>query len=181
MVFLVSSGKMIFFSTKIWYYSLGGKWKMIFLKIKNQKNMEIPYILQIFRKDALSKEFALEYDLSNTMRKDGISFSRKYDIFFTDGKWKMIFLKKYMEIWCFLYVGKGGIYFSYKYEITLLSKKKRWSFRKNTPKDDISGIIEKDDIHPRKDDLGILCTFTETFLSVFIYCFPIKKPRKLNL
>ena len=54
-------------------------------------------------------------------------------------------------------------------------------FLKNTPKDDISGIAEKDDIHPRKDYIGILCTFMETFLSVFIYCFPIKKPRKLNL
>ena len=41
-------------------------------------------------------------------------------------------------------------------------------FPKNTPKDDTSGITEKDDIHPRKDDIGILCTFMETFLSVFI-------------
>ena len=55
-----------------------------------------------------------------------------------------------MEIWCFLYVGKGGISFSYKYEITLLSKKQRWSFPEITPRDDISGINEKDDIHPRK-------------------------------
>ena len=94
-------------------------------------------------------------------------------IFFTDGKWKMIFLKKYMEIWCFLYIGKGGISFSYKYEITLLSKKKDDIFPKNTP--NIPGITEKDDIHPRKDDIGILCTFMETFLSVFIYCFPMKK------
>ena len=94
----------------------------------NKKYMEIWYILQMFRKDDLSKEIALEYDLSYIMRKDGISFSRKYDIFFTDGKWKMIFLKKYMEIWCFLYVGKGGISFSYKYEIILLLKKQRWSF-----------------------------------------------------
>ena len=40
----------------------------------------------MFRKDGLSKKIALEYDLSYIMRKDGISFSRKYDIFFTDGK-----------------------------------------------------------------------------------------------
>ena len=96
--------------------------------LSQKKYMEIWYILQMFQKDGLSKKIALEYDLSYIMRKDGISFSRKYDIFFTDGKWKMIFLKKYMEIWCFLYVGKGGISFSYKYEITLLSKKQRWSF-----------------------------------------------------
>ena len=40
----------------------------------------------MFRKDGLSKKIALEYDLSYTMRKDGISFYRKYDIFFMDGK-----------------------------------------------------------------------------------------------
>ena len=34
------------------------------------------------------------------------------------------------------------VFFSYKYDIILLSKKERW--------DGISGIIEKDDVHPRK-------------------------------
>ena len=48
-------------------------------------------------------------------------------------------------------------------------------FLKNTPKDNISSITEKDDIHPRKNDIGILCTFIKTLLSVFIYCFLIKK------
>ena len=48
-------------------------------------------------------------------------------------------------------------------------------FPKNTSKDDTSNITEKNDIHPRKDGIGNLCTFTETFVSVFIYCFPIKK------
>ena len=150
---------------------------MIYLK---KKYTESWYVLQMFRKDGLSKKIALEYDLSYIMRQDCISFSRK-NIFFTDGKWKMTFLKKYMEIWCFLYVGKGGIYFSYKYEITLLSKNKDDLFPKNTPKDNISSSTEKDDIRSRKDDTGILCSFMETFLSVVIYCFPIKKNRKLNL
>ena len=48
----------------------------------------------MFRKDGLSKKIALEYDLSYIMRKDGISFSRKKIFFFTDGKGKIIFLKK---------------------------------------------------------------------------------------
>ena len=48
-------------------------------------------------------------------------------------------------------------------------------FPQNTPKDDISGISEKDDIHPTKDDIAVLCNFMETFLSNFIYCFPVKK------
>ena len=45
-----------------------------------------------------SQKIALEYDVSYIMRKDGISFSQKHNIFFTDGKLKMIFLKKYIEI-----------------------------------------------------------------------------------
>ena len=36
--------------------------------------------------------------------KDSNFFPGKYDIFSFDGKWKMIFLKKYMEIWYFLYI-----------------------------------------------------------------------------
>ena len=61
--------------------------------------------------------------------------------------------------------------------------------RKNTLKEDISGIIEKDYIHPRKYGISsnrkiinvgkkvpmILCTFMETFIGVFIYCFPMKR------
>ena len=61
-------------------------------------------------------------------------------------------------------------------------------------KDEISGIIEKDDIHPRKYSVSsykkikddkkvyfykkvrmIYCTFMETFKGIFIYCFPMKK------
>ena len=111
-------------------------------------------------------------------------------IFFTDGKWKMIFLKKYMEIWCFLYIGKGGISFSYKYEITLLSN---YTFLKYNLQDYISGITEKDEIHPRKDDIGILDWYSTKSSndSMYFYgdlfkCFHIllsneKNPRKLNL
>ena len=78
----------------------------------------------------------------------------------------MIFLKTYMEIWCFRYVDKGRISFSYEYEITLLSKKENDLFSQNTPEDDNSGITEKDDIHPRKDDIGIICTFMENFFKL---------------
>ena len=41
----------------------------------------------MLRKDGLSKKIAQEYDLSYIMRKDGISFSRKYDTFFNG--WRM--------------------------------------------------------------------------------------------
>ena len=77
--------------------------------------------------------------------------------------------------------GKRNILFPTNMKLLFCQKRKEDLFPKNTPKDDISGITEKDDIHPRKADIGILCTFMETFLRVFIYCFPIKKARKLNL
>ena len=51
---------------------------------------------------------------------------------------------------------KDGVCFFYKYEITLCEKSKGDLFPKNTRKNDISGITEKDDIHPRKDDVDIL-------------------------
>ena len=35
----------------------------------------------MFQNDGLSKKIILEYDLSYVMRIDGISFSKKYDIF----------------------------------------------------------------------------------------------------
>ena len=40
----------------------------------------------MFGKDCVSGKIALEYDLSCIMRKDGISFSQKYDISSIDGK-----------------------------------------------------------------------------------------------
>ena len=64
-------------------------------------------------------------------------------------------------------------------KLLFCQKSKDELFPKNTPKDDISAINEKKDIHPKKDDIGILCTFMDTFLSVFIYCFPIKRPGNL--
>ena len=64
----------------------------------------------------------------------------------------------------------------------------------NTLKDDISGIIEKDYIYPRKYGISsdrkikddkkvyfyekvpmIFITFMENLIGAFIYCFPIKK------
>ena len=72
-------------------------------------------------------------------------FSRKYDIFSLGGKWKkMIFIKKRVEIWYFLYICVGVT------GVTLPSWQKKQRCReKNAPKGDISGITEKDDIHSR--------------------------------
>ena len=45
------------------------------------------------RKDGISKKIALKYDLQY-LRRSYVFFYQKYDNFFMDGKWKMIFLKK---------------------------------------------------------------------------------------
>ena len=88
-----------------------------------------------------------------------ILFQRKHDIFMLDGKWKMIFLKKYMETWQFLY--KYQIY-----DIILLPKKAKIIFsRKNTLKGDISDISEK-----TRPLSAFLCT-----------AFQWKKPKKLDI
>ena len=71
---------------------------------------------------------------------------RNNDIFYLGGKRKeMIFSKKALEIWCFLYICVGVT------AMTLPSWKKKTKMtlpRKKTISD-ISGIIEKDDIHPK--------------------------------
>ena len=38
------------------------------------------FFFQMFRKDGSSKKIALEYDLFCIIKKDDISFSRKYDL-----------------------------------------------------------------------------------------------------
>ena len=79
------------------------------------------FFFQTSWKDGLSKKVALEYDYSCIIEKDDISFSQKIWSYTLDGKWRMIFLKKHTEIWCFLQTfWKDG-----------LSKKSRagtWSF-----------------------------------------------------
>ena len=178
MIFLVSSGKMIFLFPENMILFFRRKMKD---DLSQKKYMEIWYILQMFRKDGLSKKIALEYDLSYIMRKDGISFSRKYDIFLWTENERWYFSKNIWKYDVFCMLVKVVFLFPTNVKLPFCQKSKDDLFPKNTPKDDISGITEKDDIHPREDDIGILCTFMETFLSVFIYCFPIKKPRKLNL
>ena len=78
MIFLVLSKKRwyLFFSENM----------ILFFRHKNndlsQKRTWKWYFLQVFWKDSLSEELTLEYDLSSIIRKDDISISRKYDLFF---------------------------------------------------------------------------------------------------
>ena len=96
--FLYYLERRYFFFLEIWSYSLDGKWKMIFLKKNTWKydNFFICPEKMVFLKK--SHWNTIFFVLSGKM----VFFSGKYNIFFLDGKWKMIFLKKYMEIWHFL-------------------------------------------------------------------------------
>ena len=81
-----------FFFPKIWSYSFDRKWKTIFL----EKNTWKYYIFfKYSEKIVFSKQLhrnMIFLVLSGKM----VFFPRKHDIFSLDGKWKMIFLKKYM-------------------------------------------------------------------------------------
>ena len=130
-----------FFFPKIWSYSLDTKGKMIFFK-KNTWKYDI--FFKCSEKMVFPKDSRLNMIFFVISGKMVFHFSRKYDIFSLGGKWKkMIFIKKRVEIWHFLYkyLGVTGM--------TLPSWQKKKMPRKNTPEVDISGITEKDDIHPR--------------------------------
>ena len=77
-------------------------------------------------KDFLSKKIAPEYDLSCTIRKDGISFSQKYD------------------------------YFSRRKMKDFLPRKNNFSQKIHGNMTNISGTAKKGDAHPRKDVIGTL-------------------------
>ena len=80
--------------------------------------------------------------------KDVFYFPRKYDIFSLCRKWKrMIFIKKRVEIWYFLYICAGVTSMT----LTPHGKKTKMPLPQiNKPDDGISGITKKDVIHSRK-------------------------------
>ena len=90
-------------------------------------------------------------------------FFKIYEICSLGGKWKkMIFIKKRVAIWYFLYICVGVT------GVILPAWKKTKMLRKTTPKGDISGITEKDDIHSR---------FILFLLKYHIHWHPRKCPR----
>ena len=67
--------------------------------------------------------------------------------YFSKNTWKY-------DVFCMLV--KVVFLFPTNMKLPFCQKSKDDLFPKNTPKDDIFGITEKDDIHPRKDDIDIL-------------------------
>ena len=82
-------------------------------------------------------------------------FFSKIWYFFLDGKQKMIFLKKYMETW--------QLFPASLKKMMLILEKMILPFKIN--------ILKRVPM--------ILCIFMDTFLGLFIYCFPMKKPGNL--
>ena len=102
------------------------------------------------------KKIALEYDLSYIMRKDGISFSRKYGIFLRTENEKWSFSRNTWKYNVSCMLVKVFFLFPTNMKLHFCQKSKDNLFPRNTLKDYISAITEKDDIHPTKDDIGIL-------------------------
>ena len=158
--FLYYQEKWYFFFPKISSFSLDGKWGTIFLK-KVYGDM-------IFFSNTLKR-----WSFQKRLRWNMIFlvfFSGKYDIFSLDGKWKMVFLNKYMEIWYFVNICIN---------VTNMIKKKKKNQRSSSPEKIHLKVIEYlDRILERVPT--ILCTFMKTFIGVFIDCFPVKKNKQTN-
>ena len=60
-----------------------------------------------------------------TLPRKKVFFLRKHDIFSLGAKWEMIFLKKYMEIWCFMCTRTGVTNVAPRPSI---EKNQRWSY-----------------------------------------------------
>ena len=119
-------------------YSLGGKWKVILLK----KYMEIWYILQMFWKNVLSKKIILKYDLSCNIRKGGISFSWKDDIF-SRRKVKDDLSPKKIQVNMFsVYSVEMVFLFPTNMKLPFCQKRKDYLLPKNTYKNGISSITK---------------------------------------
>ena len=119
------------------------------------------------RKDGYSKKkIALEYDSSWAIWKDGIFFLENIMFFSLDEKWKMIFLKKHMEIWFFLYIYINVTNMT----LPFCKKDQRWS---SSEKIHLKVIDILDRILERVATL--LCTSMETFSCI---AFHWKKKQK---
>ena len=121
--------------------------------------MEIRYFFQMFRKDGLFKRIAQEYDLSCIIWKDGIFFPQKWYCFFKRrNTWKY-------DVFCTQAQAPQA-----RDHAPLPKKNQRWSYpaKKHLKVIDIlTDILERVPV--------ILCTFMETLVGVFMYCFPARK------
>ena len=87
--------------------------------------------------------------------------SWKHDIFSLDGRWKIILLKKYMEIWYFLYIRTGVT------STTPCQKKQRWSYHAKINLKVIDMLVW----HPRKGSGNSLSFYGDLYRRFHILLF----------
>ena len=151
--FLYNQERWCFLSLKIWPYFFRGKWKMIFLK-KVHGNMI--YSSNVLKRWSFQKNRTgiwsffyhqeiwhfffpkMWYFFYRRKMKDNLSQKIHANMIFVVCSVKMVFL------------------FPANMKLRFCPKIKDDLFPKNTLRDDISDITEKDDLYPRKDDFGIL-------------------------
>ena len=154
--------------------------KMIFLfpeniilffrrKMKDDLSQKIYRKYDIFFKCSQNmvfpKKIALEYDLSCISGKM-VFFPGKYEIFSFDRKWKMIFFKKYMEIWYFLYIRINVT----NTILPFCKKKQKWSSpEKSTVKADWHSIS-----HSRKSSNDSLYFYGDLHRRFHVFAFQWK-------
>ena len=116
-------------------------------------------------------------------------FSKIWYFFYRRKMKDDLFQKIHGNMTFFVYSEKMVFLFPTNMKLPLLQKSKDDLLPKKTWHFIIFFCTEKDDTHPRWDDIVILdgyserakmipCTFMETLLGVFIYCFPMKKNQK---
>ena len=145
-----------------------------------------------FSKKVFPNEIALEYDLSSTIRKNDISFSRKYEIvscqkvkddlsqkihgnmMFSMYSVKMVFFS--LQTWNYSSVKKAKIIFSRKIHLKMAFPASRKKMMLIIVKMILAFVINIPERVPM-----ILCTFMDIILRVFIYFFPMKKTGNLYI
>ena len=187
MIFLVSSGKMIFLENMIQFFRRKIKGDLS-LK-KRHGNMiyssNVPTRWSFPKKLHWNMIFFVSWGTMAFLFPENIIFFLRTENerwYFSKNTWKY-------DVFCMLV--KVVFLFPANMKLPFCQKSKDDLFPKNTPKDDISGMttvmpemsffMKKMIFILEKMKLVFSVTFIETFLSVFIYCFPIKNPRKPNL
>ena len=165
MIFLVLSGKMIFLFPVNMILPLRRKMKDD-LSHKNTRKYDI--FFKCSEKMAFLKSAALGHDLILPVKM--VFFPRKHDIFSLGGKWEIIFLKKYMEIWCFLCTRTGVTNVAPRPSI---KKNQRWSY----PAKKHMNVIDVLEWHFRKWSSNSLY-FHGDLTGIFMYCSPAKKKQE---
>ena len=151
--FLYHQERWYFFSPKIWYCSSGRNWKMIFLKKKQGNMINFSNVLKRW-----SFQNKLHWNMIFLVSWGKMAFLfPKTMIFLLRAEYeRWSFSKNTWKYDVFCMLVKVLFLFPTNMKLPFCPKSKDNLFPKNTRTGDISGITEKDDIHPRKDDVDIL-------------------------